>query len=220
MTRKEFMELAFPENLNVALRIIAQFEDKSLICMNNGAVMTRTILSALPDRSAKILLERYAGHKTFKEIADQYGVTIERIRRVVHKSERALLEHITSSAKTCCQDNIRETSVLDYLKLITDEREGISIRTTNAIRRAYKSGLYASKITINPYLTCDLKSDNSVLRSVRWCETVGDLVRLVRSGEIMNIRNFGEKSRKYLVKRLLADGITKEELGIWEDSDE
>ena len=183
MKKYEIARLGFPENLGTALRNDTLYPEQ--IKLPSSGKKAREIMKEyLPDRTYEIMVDRYVSFMGILEIGKKHGLSYERVRQIVDKAERTL----------------RAVFFYDLIK-------------------NYKYDIHY--MPLNLYF-CKIKEPSRSLRIVisalsrAWypytLETVGDLIKVIHSGEITKFKGVAEKSKCIIVEQLIKDGVDPHEL--------
>lgn len=208
MYLKSVRALGWPENFKKRLTERKPWKDLEI-----PEDFVATAESALKPKELAVIHDRYKNHMSFTDIGMKYGISDERARQIANTAERRVrwkfwdMSHASSVEIRLSDDSeidIRNMSVRDYF--LDKEDPHILVQAGNALAR---TGVIHK--SIKP------EWPNRVWRSEEiHVETIRDVVDLIRTGDIKLVRNFGKKCLEAVVSQFLADGITKEELGLEE----
>lgn len=177
-------------------------------------------INSLEPRLSRVLLEYYRDGKTAQMIADEIGVTRERIRqnlrrgleqlrspsrrtRVLYGPEAAEKEsHIRKmKAKLLATEEEIDKKLAEAEEWLAQARleaefaQHFTVRTPEGeLRRICASPISAMNLSTRPH--------RALLR--HGCETVGDVLELARKRELYRIHNLGTKSCAEIVEELHA----------------
>lgn len=133
----------------------------------------------IPERTAEMIKERYFNEKTFKEIADSYGITPERVRQIILKGLR-MLRHPSRSGYVIWGDD----SYSKFMRMNSEE-----------FKQSSKELYLASDISI---LGLSVRAHNALLRAgVSTCRDFLD----VSEEQLLKTRNIGKKNFREIMER-------------------
>lgn len=139
---------------------------------------------------------------TLKQISDKYGVTVERIRQIIAKALRKLrhparsqfIKHgatggtIYDEIRTL---ELRKSSLEAQIRLLNNELEDLQEDATNHILD-HNTLDYKSRFGILPEMDLSVRTFNCLARAD--CTTLPEIIKLVSSGKVIKLRNFGKRS--------------------------
>ena len=187
--RREIMKEEYPRNI---MRMINESQTLNIAIPVDNITEDMVLglefaLSTLPPRDQRILQMRYAEHKTFSSIAQEFDVTTERIRTVEHKA----------------LTRIRRSNSLGY---IVYGMHGNEIRLQKQKEERQKENAEkAEQIRIFD-MDIGTRAQNRLIAS--GCTTLQDILSLTED-EINNIRQLGNQSRVEIARYLKYKGFTE-----------
>lgn len=151
-------------------------------------LIRKTMNETLTEREFRILELRYSDGMTLQKAADEFELSRDRIRQIEIKAIRKLSHpaRISRMKAVAYTDYIRLLKENEDLKKELKKLKNMPIRTEDSEETEQKL-----KMTILD-LSLSVRSYNSLKRA--GVNTVGDIVELFKSGEILKCRNLGIKS--------------------------
>ena len=213
MFLKEIRSLGWPENFRKHLAEKDQDIFKDLeIPEDFVGIAEKTMIP----RTLEMVHDRYKNCMSFGEIGDKYGLTGEYVRQLVNNAETRVrwVFYRMRLAKTKVvyhaikpdeeHLDIRDMSPGEYFK---DRRDPHTLVLAG-------NSLARTKVV---YHSIKPEHPGGIWRCEEiHVETIRDVIDLIRSGNIKLVRNFGKKCLEAVINQLLADGVTREELGLEE----
>ena len=187
----------YPNNLIADIDNIPVSKEKYAYDVERGVEVA---ISTLTHREAKIIKLRYEENKALKAIAEQYEISVERVRQILAKALRKM----------------RHPSRTKYIKL------GLNGYIDSQYKKGYKDGYTKGlndaknhKDEMGNRDTFLEKSIESVELSIRaynclkqaGVDTINDLLNFNDIESIYKIRNLGRKSAIEIAKKLYELGI-------------
>ena len=198
MKRHEVAALGFPENLGTALRNSMMNPEVIRFPKDNEKILSM-MKDFLPERFYEIMVDRYVGCMGLLDIGVKRGLSYERVRQIVDKSERDLRYLFSSGDPECEVTDIREMSIPVYFRRIKKPSRALRIASAALIRARNKGGVI---VCLRPSGLVGYYATKTYP-----LETVGDLIAVIRSGMITQLRGIAEKSRWVIIDQLLKDGV-------------
>lgn len=209
MKRHEVAALGFPENLGTALRNGMIHPETIRLPKDNEKILSM-MKDFLPERFYEIMVDRYVGCMGLLDIGVKRGLSCERVRQIVDRSERDLRYLFSSGDPECEVTDIRDMSIPVYFRRIKKPTRALRIASAALIRARNKGGII---VCLRPSVR------NGYYKTETYpFETVGDLIVVIRSGILTHLRGIAEKSRRVIIEQLLKDGVDDLELVPFEES--
>lgn len=169
-------------------------------------------IAGLTPREQESLLLYYRDGLTLDAIAGKYGLTRERVRQIIGKAVRKLKAPHRKNLMMCGVKGAEERSYLTHYRNELDKEA--------AALQAYEKQLTEKKVQLcdaamgmsapdMPSSSCGIdlcemglsvRSYNVLCRA--GCRTIDDVIKAVKSGEMLNIRNTGRKSAEEILEKI------------------
>lgn len=197
---------SYPYNLLTAIKGLAEREIPVALTPDHWAGLAY-VLDLLEDREKGILLMRYEKGKSRSEIAEEYGISPERVRQVENKACRKL--------QRLPNWNYIYYGVAGYLRKIatTEYNRGYSRGYEEGYRDGVKDGTkgkernYGTNELLNrpvEHLNLSMRAQNCL--KLTNCKKIGDVVRLDED-EIRKMRQLGKVTANEIAQALKKLGI-------------
>lgn len=166
------------------------------------AGVEKAIESLNNEREQQCIYWYFRAGMTLKEISTVYGLTVERIRQIMSKALRKLrhparYQFIRYGANGgSLNDDVlyleqKKASLEAQIKLLNTELQDSQEDLTKKILDR-NSLDYKSRFGILPEMDLSVRTFNCLARAN--CTTLPEIIKLVSSGEVINLRNFGKRS--------------------------
>lgn len=198
MKKHEVAALGFPENLGTALRNSMTNPEVIRFPKDNEKILSM-MKDFLPERFYEIMVDRYVGCMGLLDIGVKRGLSYERVRQIVDKSERDLRYLFSSGDPECEITDIRDMSIPVYFRRIKKPSRALRIASAALIRAWSRGGVI---VCLRPSILVGYYA-----KEIYPFETVGDLIVAIKAGVITRLKGIAEKSRRVIVEQLLKDGV-------------
>lgn len=171
------------------------------------AGIEKAIESLQNKREQECIYMYFKNGMTLKEISTVYGLTVERIRQIMSKALRKLrhparfqfIKHGADGSKI-----YRDVSSLESIKasleckvdILKKELEVLEAKC-NLIGKESEQKDDSDKFGILLDMELSVRTFNCLARAN--CKTLPEIIKLVSSGEVINLRNFGKRSLNELL---------------------
>lgn len=209
--KKYTVESPWPYNLLDAI-FISPWQDILTKDQEDGLMYA---IDTLDERMGNILLLHYKENANFTEIGNIFGISYTRVHQIQNKCIRCLRHFSRSNYIKFGLEGMKRKNKLsefedelnkEYAKLIQYQNK------INKMKDGFQDNIKIESIICDPKnITID-NMDFSVriqkclhrkdLGNGAYCKTLLDLITLVRSGNLMHIRNIGKKSAEEIVTRI------------------
>lgn len=169
-------------------------------------------IAGLTEREKESLLLYYRDGMTLDAIAGEYGLTRERVRQIIGKAVRKLRAPHRKNLMMCGVKGAEERCYLTHYRNELDKE--------SAALQAYEKQLDEKKVQLcdaamgmrapdMPPSSCGMdlcemdlsvRSYNVLRRAGCW--TLDDVIKVVESGKMLNIRNMGRKSAEEIIDKI------------------
>lgn len=166
------------------------------------AGVEKAIESLNNEREQQCIYMYFKDGMTLRQIANEYSLTVERIRQIVSKALRKLRHPARSQFIRYGADGgtiydeirtleLRKSSLEAQIRLLNNELEDLQEDATNHILDRNTLD-YKSRFGILPEMDLSVRTFNCLARAD--CITLPEIIELVSSGKVIKLRNFGKRS--------------------------
>ena len=192
------------------------FGRKGEECVSFDMVGLEEAVKTLTPKEAEVVELRYRQEKTLREIGEIYGVSRENVRRAQEKALKKLRHPARSRMIRYGRQGVEWMEHLAEREAAIERKEQELKARENFVETAEKG----SGIDRNDYLSSPEAVMSGSVRNMRistraknclarhGCETVGDVIKVAKSGELTGIRNMGWLSSREVLTYL------KDEYGV------
>ena len=188
---------------NVLLEVLEEASDDYSLHYYSPKLIEDVISKELSERESKVLYLRYGLGYSLEETGKEFGVTKERIRQIEAKALRKLRHPNRIQAmrvipfeehKQVCTENAQLKKQVEILTYQLNEKNNTKSSSNEIIAKVSVESRPLEELNLS------IRSYNCLKRA--FCNTVGDVKKLIDDGTLERVRNLGKKSYIDVVEKI------------------